>query len=183
MKETARAIGAFIFGVFLASMLGHAIAAIINPLPYIFQNGTTADATQVNADLAQIVSNVNTNAVALANSALVPSGAVEAFNLGSCPTGWIIADGTGGTPDMRGYFVRGLDTGGSVDPGRSLATLQQDQIQDHTHTYSSFSGLNAAAGGGSLAGSAGATTSIPNSGNHGAETRPKNVALLYCQKS
>jgi hypothetical protein len=37
--------------------------AICNPLPYIFQNGPTQviDATQVNADLAQIVNNVNTN--------------------------------------------------------------------------------------------------------------------------
>lgn len=38
---------------------------IINPLPYIFQNGTTADATQVNADFAQIVANVNINVPAL----------------------------------------------------------------------------------------------------------------------
>jgi hypothetical protein len=35
--------------------------SIINPLPYTFQNGTTADATQINADFAQIVNNVNTN--------------------------------------------------------------------------------------------------------------------------
>ncbi len=27
------------------------------------------------------------------------------------------------------------------------------------------------------------TVGAPNSGNHGSETRPKNVALLYCQKS
>ena len=32
---------------------------IINPLPYVFVNGTTIDATQMDADLGQIVSNVN----------------------------------------------------------------------------------------------------------------------------
>lgn len=37
---------------------------IINTLPFQLQNGTTADATQVMADLNQIVSNVNANAAA-----------------------------------------------------------------------------------------------------------------------
>lgn len=36
--------------------------AIINPLPFIFVNGTVGDATQVNADFAQIVANANANA-------------------------------------------------------------------------------------------------------------------------
>ena len=36
--------------------------AIISPLPNNITNGTTGDATQVMADLNQIVSNVNTNA-------------------------------------------------------------------------------------------------------------------------
>jgi hypothetical protein len=35
---------------------------IISPLPYTLTNGTTADASQVQGDLAQIVSNVNSNA-------------------------------------------------------------------------------------------------------------------------
>lgn len=36
----------------------------------------------------------------------VPPGAVMAFNLSACPTGWSIANGTGGTPDLRGEFIR-----------------------------------------------------------------------------
>lgn len=40
------------------------MAIITTPLPYVFSNGTTADATQVNADLNQIVNNVNANAAA-----------------------------------------------------------------------------------------------------------------------
>lgn len=39
--------------------------AIIGTLPYVFSNGTTADATQVNADLNAIVNGVNTNAAAI----------------------------------------------------------------------------------------------------------------------
>jgi len=30
------------------------------------------------------------------------------FNLASCPSGWIEADGTNGTPDLRGAFIRGI---------------------------------------------------------------------------
>jgi hypothetical protein len=119
------AIAGFSFAT--AFFIAASVAAIINPLPYIFANGTTADATQVNADLAQIVSNVNSNAVPLTTAGLVPAGAVEAFNLAACPTGWSAADGTGGKADMRGYFIRGLDTGGGVDPGRVLDTLQSYQ--------------------------------------------------------
>lgn len=38
------------------------MAIIPTPLPFVFINGTTADATQVNSDLNTIVNNVNTNA-------------------------------------------------------------------------------------------------------------------------
>ena len=50
---------------------------IINPLPYVFVNGTTIDATQMDADLGQIVSNVNVLGTT-AGAALV--GATAATN-------------------------------------------------------------------------------------------------------
>jgi len=49
--------------------------SIISALPYSFTNGTTADANQVNSDLAQIVANVNANAAALAGATF--TGAVD----------------------------------------------------------------------------------------------------------
>jgi hypothetical protein len=170
-----------VFG--LTFVIGALAAAIINPLPYIFANGTTADATQVNADFAQIVANVNTNAAPIVGSAFVPSGAVMAFNLGACPSGWIASDGTSGTRDTRGLFVRGLDTGGTYDPGRVLGSYQNQQLQDHTHGTLIPDGTVAASGGAINAGAISADTGIPDSGIHGSETRPVNVALLYCQKS
>ena len=113
----------------------------------------------------------------------VPSNAVMSFNATTCPVGWIPSDGTNGTADVRGYFVRGLDTGGAVDPSRTLASTQQDQL--HTFAGSVGSGLNGTvSGGGTL--TVGATIngqSVTFSGaTFGSETRPKNVALLYCQK-
>jgi hypothetical protein len=40
----------------------------------------------------------------------VPAGMIAPFNLTSCPTGWIAADGSSGTPDLRGIFIRGSGT-------------------------------------------------------------------------
>lgn len=116
----------------------------------------------------------------------VPAGAVMAFNLSACPVGWVASNGSGGTVDLRGYFVRGLDTGGGVDPSRTLGSYQADQFQDHTHNITASNGVS----GGTLVtqpltsatGTVNFSTTGPISGNHGSETRPKNVALLYCQK-
>jgi hypothetical protein len=166
-------------------LVGALLADIINPLPFIFQNGTIADATQVNADFAQILANVNANAVPVAAGNLVPAKAVMAFNLSACPVGWKLADGSAGTVDLRGNFIRGWSPGGSGDPGRVLGSFQGDQLQDHQHNYNNPGGSLSYQGGGFFAFNFSATTptSNPITGNHGTETRPVNRALLYCQKT
>lgn len=51
----------------------------------------------------------------------VPPGAVMAFNLTSCPTGWSEADGNGGRPNLQGEFIRGWNKNATgVDSGRAL---------------------------------------------------------------
>lgn len=78
------------------------------------------------------------------------SGLIGAFT-GACPSGWLIADGTSGTPDLRGRFLRGelagnpasLEIGGSdnaivvkhkhfVDP--PLTNLSISAGGSHNHT-------------------------------------------------
>lgn len=132
----------------------------------------------------------------------VPAGAVMAFNLANCPTGWKASDGTLSTADLRGYFIRGLDTSGLVDPSRTLASLQQDLLKAHSHfTVNNDSGglttpsstnsvtyIGGSANGCSgcaynMSGSSVTPTWGPSSSTGGSETRPKNVALLYCQKT
>ena len=122
--------------------------------------------------------------------ATTPAGAVMAFNLASCPTGWVAADGDGGTPDLRGQFIRGLNnfgTGaridGNQDPGgaRALGNLQQDEFESHNHQVSATyisTGSRSAPGGAQMANADLATTFTG-----GLETRPRNVALIYCVKS
>jgi hypothetical protein len=130
------------------------------------------------------------SATALANE-------VRAFNASSCPTGWQVADGTSGSPDLRGVVVRGLDSGRGLDPGRTLASFQSDGLASHNHgvtdpghvhnysapfTTTVLTGtvgvtLYASAATNSTASAATGIT-INNTG--GSETRGKNVALLYC---
>lgn len=108
-----------------------------------------------------------------------PSGAVMAFNLASCPSGW--SEYT----LARGRFIRGIDSTGTNDPDgvRALGSTQTDDFKSHSHSYSAppLNNYKAQAGGFTnnvTAGSAGS-----NSGNSGGdETRPINVALLYCEK-
>ena len=54
----------------------------------------------------------------------LPVGSIMAFNLSACPTGWVIADGSSGAPDLRGEFIRGLDSGRGVDTGRVIGSAQ-----------------------------------------------------------
>lgn len=129
-----------------------------------------------------------------------PEGAVMAFYLSACPSGWVAADGTGSIPDLRGVFLRGMDDFGTAagargidaDGSRALGNFQNDAFQGHYHgtrlqsvtplfaagvVYSgadwTFTPNNLAPTGPPIDGGNG----TPRTGN---ETRPKNIALLFC---
>lgn len=155
------------------------------------------------------------------------------FNANSCPTGWTLADGTSGTLDMRGEFIRTWDRGRGIDSGRALGSFQGESFKQHTHTgntdgagahdhggrtYGGGNHRHALQGysmsssnrrsryssesswgpwrGGSYASwsnySGNHDHGIRRQGNHthnitmnttgGAETRPRNKALLLCMK-
>lgn len=83
-------------------------------------------------------------------------------------------------PDLRGEFLRGLDDGRGVDTGRALGSAQAGEIQSHAHaTIIATSSYDA--GGYFWNGNSGGNVAPPNTGAAGgAETRPRNVAGLYC---
>ncbi len=126
---------------------------------------------------------------------MVPTGAVIAFDLTSCPTGW-----SEYTP-AYGRVVRGIDkSGSSIDPSgqRSPGSTQGDSLQQHQHYIEGQSASNdnivafqetnvdATYGSGGNTGSRGDSYiyvgSVKN-GTTSAETRGKNVALLYCRRN
>lgn len=111
-------------------------------------------------------------------------------------------------PDLRGEFVRGWDNGRGVDASRAFGSRQLDQNRSHTHTGTtdaagghnhSVAGYSVAqyfGGGGAYAVSptyadtvsvntstaADHTHTFTTDADGGAETRPRNVALLFCIK-
>jgi microcystin-dependent protein len=145
----------------------------------------------------------------LASGVGTPAGAVMPFAMNSAPAGWLAANGTavsrstyaalfsaisttygagdGSTtfalPDLRGYFVRGSGTNGDGTAAGTFGAKQADAFKAHTHTVSDtgFNAVNLASGVGAVNqvfGSAVRTTSSEGD----TETRPKNIAMLYCIK-
>ena len=116
----------------------------------------------------------------LSSGGIAPTGAIMAFDLATCPTGW-----SEYTP-ARGRFLRGIDNGAGNDPSgtRVAGNIQTDAIGPHTHSlparYQASAWNN---GGGVAATDAGGSAVSMNAGAFaGTETRPKNVAVLFCRK-
>ena len=145
----------------------------------------------------------------LASGVGTPAGAVMAFAMNSAPAGWLAADGTavsrstyaalfaaisttygagdGSTtfalPDLRGYFVRGVGVAGQNGANSdgtasgAFGAKQADELMSHTHN---ISGSGASSGG--FGYTAGSGAFVQSSATGGTETRPKNIAMLYCIK-
>jgi microcystin-dependent protein len=113
----------------------------------------------------------------------------------SIGTAFGVGDGstTFNVPDLRGEFLRGWDDGRGVDSGRAFGSFQDHQLEEHEHLVNRRTVLenptNNSSGGGYILQDFGRANGINSSeartvtnANAGAETRPRNVALLACIK-
>ncbi|AGF74953.1 putative phage tail fiber protein [Bartonella australis AUST/NH1] len=90
---------------------------------------------------------------------IFPSGFIATFAMKNVPTGWLLCDGkeysreeyanlfaaiggiwgigdgttTFNIPDLRGMFLRGLDSERGLDKGRVLGSRQEESFKAHTH--------------------------------------------------
>jgi hypothetical protein len=112
---------------------------------------------------------------------------VVGFKSDECPKGW------SEVPEARGRFLRGIDTSGStaIDPDgrRQPGAIQNDLIGKHTHAYySGFHNGQSNSGTGYDPNKKDAVLTRTDEGNLitgeplGSETRPKNVAVLFCTR-
>lgn len=103
-------------------------------------------------------------------------------------------------PDLRGYFVRGYGTNSDGTTSGAFGAKQSDDNKAHTHTVNDpghihtgttiVSGSNSYQAGGNFAynsSTGGGSTLSATTGitlvSSGSESRPKNIALLYCIKT
>ncbi len=116
-----------------------------------------------------------------------PSWAVQAFYLSSCPTGWSEANGIEHALDLRWTFIRWMNwNANSRDVSRALWDYQVDDFMTHRHSINTHPDQAAER----IVGTSvygpwpGTYVRITEYSNYTwwTETRPKNVALLYCVK-
>jgi len=175
---------------------------------------TNLNAANVTASVANL-STASIASLSIGGISLDLAGMIAAFPLVASsgiytpPVGWLLCNGafvstttyanlyarigaifgTGsGTfklPDLRGYFIRGVDAGAGIDAGRAMGSIQDDAFETHTHSIwlsiSSSNDFDTTGGSGSGRNATTSQSGDPSAGS-GTETRPKNVALYYCIK-
>jgi hypothetical protein len=115
-----------------------------------------------------------------------PKHSVLAFANEECPAGWVPYE------LAQGRFIRGVDPKAKLDwkivdgerVPRQFNDVQEDTLQHHTHTTKWHDAGSPPGGSRDLEYPSESGTPVPSSegerGRMGEETRPKNVALLYC---
>ena len=140
---------------------------------------------------------------------ICPTGSIIMYGAATAPTGWLecngsaisrttysslfaiigttFGEGDGSTtfnlPDLRGEFVRGWDNERGVDSDRVLGSSQEDELESHTHFLGN---IHSAPGSlyplvSNVVGTLITTITVGATG--GAETRPRNIALMYIIKT
>lgn len=145
------------------------------------------------------------------DGARVKPGVIEMFGAAAAPAGYLECDGaavsratyaalfavigtvhgvgdgatTFNVPDLRGEFVRGWDDGRGIDAARTFGSAQADEFEAHVHAVAPPSSTDDTAAGLTSTGTGGTETVTPynTASTGGAETRPRNVALLYIIKT
>ena len=100
-------------------------------------DGCTATAAELN-----ILDGCTATAITLntASTHYVPSGGIILWSgsVASIPSGWLLCDGTSGTPNLQDRFVVGAGSTYAVGAtgGASTVTLAEANIPAHAHTFS-----------------------------------------------
>jgi phage-related tail fiber protein len=87
-------------------------------------------------------------------------------------------------PESRGEFLRGWDHGRGVDAGRAVGSYQTDDLKAHAHKYGNTHNVTYGLSSTGVIGvNPSASINYDTSSVGGAETRPRNLAVMWCIKA
>ena len=130
---------------------------------------------------------------AIAAIVTIPAGVITMWSgsIASIPSGWLLCNGSGGTPDLRDRFVMGAGSTYAVGAvgGSSVAFLSTANLPAHTHTGTTAStsiahthGFSATSGATDLSHThtgSGTTSGFSNDHTHGGTTNNNNVGHFH----
>ena len=95
----------------------------------------------VNEKIKKAVDNIGDTNIALVNKNPLPKGSIIMFNsTQNIPDGWCICDGTNGTPNLIGKFIKAgnsLTTNETDLDENNYLTINQENLPNHSHGSSS----------------------------------------------
>ncbi len=99
--------------------------------------------------------------------------------------GTTYGEGDGSTtfnvPDLRAEFIRGWDNSRGIDTGRAIGASQTESFASHRHdTAGRYPGSLGSDGVIPYCGQTGTQAVIYTSYEGGTETRPRNIAMMFC---
>jgi len=167
-------------------------------------SASTGDVESLTATQVRTFLNVEDGA----SAETAPTGSIATIASVSTPTGYLDCDGaavnrttyadlfaeigtvfgvgngttTFNLPDLRGEFIRGWDDSRGVDTGRVFGSSQADAFESHTHTISAGNDVGTGTQRVESANNNSEDFALTSSATGDTETRPRNIALLYCIK-
>lgn len=103
-------------------------------------NGVLTDVTEFDSSAQEIDDAVDAiPGLRAAIAAVIPSGLISMWSgaAANIPEGWLLCDGSNGTPDLRGRFIVGAggDYAVGATGGSNTVTLSAEEMPSHTHKF------------------------------------------------
>jgi hypothetical protein len=116
-----------------------------------------------------------------------PTGQISMWHglIADIPTGYLLCDGTSGTPDLRASFVRGAPaaTEPGTTGGEDTHVLDVSEMPAHTHQFNRYTS-GASGGVSGLDNSSPFVSTTTSTGGDGAhENRPVYYEILFMMKT